>query len=598
MKQNDFWDDWNGSSLLDLHVYQVGVADIGAYTGLEFAGLAQLDEFEWRQVRFRDRSRMGPIPIRGPEDIDLSGTRRRRARGVHALRYVLSHEAGPAGGTDAEANAASNAVGTPTAPITVGASAGPAEVRPPVGQGSGDCGCREGHPTVSMDERVEALGRQVAALRDLVEGLLEEDQTVDERTRSDLRQGARRTFARIVGGQMVGYGEFPDCACIGLHPRSDGLDHPGSNLFDHDTQWFCSGVLVSDRVVVTAAHCAPSINRAFLAGRSLSYLGVDGEVARVERVLVHPEYHPDLVPSHDIAVLVLAEAANTTPAPVATHQHVAAQDEVMLVGFGYDHPTADVGFGTKRKVSVRLTQTAGDPDDLVAALERTHGFDSASEFHAGIKGLGKDSCNGDSGGPAYVQSESGFLVAGITSRAAFSADTRCGDGGIYTRITPYLDWIHEVTGGLAGVALERPEPKPRGSTALYVSAAQPNPAGPDDGYEWIEVTNGGSVPLALAEYAVIDKQGGREILDGAIGAGATYRLTLPEGSKVKLANAGDEIVLLRGEAEVHRVSYSAAGKGEVIRFEAPESGASGVVADPCAGTQPPVEGLPADADPC
>ena len=71
--------------------------------------------------------------------------------------------------------------------------------------------------------------------------------------------------------------------------------------------------------------------------------------------------------------------------------------------------------------------------------------------------------------------------------------------------------------------------------------------------------------------------------------GATFRVTLPEGSPVRLSDEGDEIALYRGDEEVHRVSYENAGAGEVIRFEASETGDGGAVPDPCC-----VHGQPAD----
>ena len=40
------------------------------------------------------------------------------------------------------------------------------------------------------------------------------------------------------------------------------------------------------------------------------------EVIGVERVVVHPDYHPERVPSHDIAVLILEKPAATAPVGV------------------------------------------------------------------------------------------------------------------------------------------------------------------------------------------------------------------------------------------------------------------------------------------
>jgi len=86
MKQNKLWHDWNGAAAHDLKLYQVGLSEIGAYSGIDFGFLANLDEFEWRQARFRDRARMEPIAITGYKDIEFHGDRRRE-RGIRAVPF-------------------------------------------------------------------------------------------------------------------------------------------------------------------------------------------------------------------------------------------------------------------------------------------------------------------------------------------------------------------------------------------------------------------------------------------------------------------------------------------------------------------------------
>ena len=507
MKQNEMWDDWNGATLLNLRLYQVGIPEIGAYAGLDFGLLAQLDEFEWRQPRFRDRSRYRPIPIDGPEDIKFFGDRR-RALGIRALRIGR-----PAEGA--------------SAPVETG-QAGP-------------CAC--GGKSDGLQTQIDALGEQLRALQGVIDGMLESMPEQEE------MEVFCKQYQRIVGGAMTLPGEFPECACIG--------DNGG---------WFCSGVLIHERVVLTAAHCAPEINRVYLGGRSLNLIGTSGEVIRVERVVIHPEYDPDRVPSHDIALIVLETPARTMPVALASALEVEAEDNVTLVGFGYDHPTSPTGFGTKRKVDVPLTNLQGMDAGAIDQLERTHGFDGEFEFHAGRKQLGKDSCNGDSGGPAYITAGDAFKVAGLTSRAAFSSVLPCGDGGIYTRITPYLGWLYEASGALVGE--EEGAPKAM-ADKLYISAAQPNPEGADRGAEWIEITNAGRIDVILKGYAVADRQGGRIPVSGPLSAGKTCRVVLKEDAPVKLANPGDDIILLRGEDVVHRVSYDAAASGETLHFGSP-----------------------------
>jgi hypothetical protein len=60
---------------------------------------------------------------------------------------------------------------------------------------------------------------------------------------------------------------------------------------------------------------------------------------------------------------------------------------------------------------------------------------------------GKDSCNGDSGGPAYIKLDGKLLLAGVTSRGS----EVCGLYGIYTRPEAALDWIIANTRAYGGI---------------------------------------------------------------------------------------------------------------------------------------------------
>lgn len=69
-------------------------------------------------------------------------------------------------------------------------------------------------------------------------------------------------------------------------------------------------------------------------------------------------------------------------------------------------------------------------------------FHSETQICAGDMNLSdpKDSCQGDSGGP-FVQRDliSGqWHISGIVSYGS-----KCGGGGVYTRVTAYENWIRD-----------------------------------------------------------------------------------------------------------------------------------------------------------
>ena len=61
---------------------------------------------------------------------------------------------------------------------------------------------------------------------------------------------------------------------------------------------------------------------------------------------------------------------------------------------------------------------------------------------AGYQGVGgKDACQGDSGGPLIGNSNGNPVLVGVVSWGK-----GCGEKqypGVYTRVTPILDWIQE-----------------------------------------------------------------------------------------------------------------------------------------------------------
>lgn len=221
---------------------------------------------------------------------------------------------------------------------------------------------------------------------------------------------------RIVGG--VTTDNFPDCVATG-----------------GDYQWCCSGTLIAAGVVVTAAHCLRDCSGSVFIGIDVSK-PQEGHIVAVRETIMHPGY---LATGRfdDLAVLLLAEPVEgVAPRAIASADNLSAARTVRLAGYGYTDFSATEGMGIRRMVDVGIAQ----PDAGYGARPET-------EFVAGAPLLDRDSCGGDSGGPAYIDAGGEWQLAGATSRPV-PGHRKCGDGGIYTALPPYREWIESIAGPL------------------------------------------------------------------------------------------------------------------------------------------------------
>lgn len=212
--------------------------------------------------------------------------------------------------------------------------------------------------------------------------------------------------------------------------------------YDHKV---CVATLIHPRWAVTAAHCSEETSLGARLERGEKFpVSIANQASYVDKLVIHPNYEPGSVTEVDLALIRLSEALEF-PRPVKMHDK---EDElgrvVTLLGwgfFGLGTTGRDYDNGKFRFAHNRITEAGRR---LVFRFENPMDLESGALEFEGVPGLG------DSGGPALLETDQGFTLAGVAvgelMRAGYDRESQGKYGAvvIYERLSQHRDWINQV----------------------------------------------------------------------------------------------------------------------------------------------------------
>ncbi len=216
-------------------------------------------------------------------------------------------------------------------------------------------------------------------------------------------------FLSLIGcGSEYKENSFQEFGIVGGRRVADSRDavYRSTIAIISNGRIICSGTLIGQNQVITAAHCLGSITHVghgFYGGRNM------------RRVISSTRYPNSRV---DLAVIRFSGSMGreVSPVPLAP---VPRYGRVMIAGYGTTRERANDG-GYLRKTTSSVAQVYG------------HEFT--------LRRDGRGACYGDSGGPVFIGSRGRLSLVGVTSREGASGTCNAGDG-VFTSIHPFQGWL-------------------------------------------------------------------------------------------------------------------------------------------------------------
>jgi secreted trypsin-like serine protease len=261
----------------------------------------------------------------------------------------------------------------------------------------------------------------------------------------------------IIGGTTVQSGDPVASSTVLILGESETIDpQSGKPVIDPKTKqpemgtYICSGSIIANDTIVSAAHCvADDVNYPTDPSKILVIFNTtlpmsgknqlnatDPSIHKISGYKYDPQWTgtqtslngPD---AHDLSVIRFEGGLPAGYAPATLldpRTQLVEGEKITIAGYGITSASDKTGAtaGTLHQVEVTLKGAYGKTEEMIKDTKA------------------KGSCNGDSGGPAFVTVNGQLYLWGATSRGAET----CAVSTIYTVITDYTDFISSAEAAL------------------------------------------------------------------------------------------------------------------------------------------------------
>jgi secreted trypsin-like serine protease len=234
-------------------------------------------------------------------------------------------------------------------------------------------------------------------------------------------QPVSKTRDEIIGGEKVPFGD-PDQQLV-------------ARLMIHKPNQVsvCTATLISDHVLLTAAHCVTGVEPDAIEAKFFTAEGCPVNKMRettlaVERLVLHKDFDGSPQSLADLAVLYLKDAApaEQVRVPLLRANDKPTSDRLLFMGFGITDEAQRDSLTLRRiHKSFKDDLEFRDRALIVNQTQERGGF-----------------CRGDSGAPIIAEVWGEPFILGVNSaNVGLKPNTECHTLSLAMNVSPFRDWI-------------------------------------------------------------------------------------------------------------------------------------------------------------